>query len=369
MATQDVAFAPSTVKVTEISNYNVVTETQPQSTGVSVMFASEADTYSKIFEMAIDSVDNRPVVAENTRIIPEYIPPDLKFIASSPNNSFIVFGDNSDTVYTFKFFNQGNERQLAGWSKWQFPSQVRMYAFNNDTSYIVTYDGTNHILLHMEMLDDPATSPLSAGFGNSKFIPRLDHILYKADLTTAVSGSNTKIYFPSGAFITDAQPVFIVTSGSSANTFLRPSIQSDATGSFIEVETSLTTGDYIMGLQYRMEVALPAFYVTAENRADRVEIPMVEILYLDLYYSGRYEVQLERLGYATASIDIDIARAGLYQANSALVGEVITKSVPIFCLGSDAKATVFADDPVPSSITSYSWQGHYNRRGITKLPS
>jgi hypothetical protein len=96
---------------------------------------------------------------------------------------------------------------------------------------------------------------------------------------------------------------------------------------------------------------------------------MVEILYLDLYYSGRYEVQLERLGYATASIDIDIARAGLYQANSALVGEVITKSVPIFCLGSDAKATVFADDPVPSSITSYSWQGHYNRRGITKLPS
>lgn len=369
MATQDVAFAPSTVKVTEISNYNVVTETQPQSTGVSVMFASEADTYSKIFEMAIDSVDNRPVVAENTRIIPEYIPPDLKFIASSPNNSFIVFGDNSNTVYTFKFFNQGNERQLAGWSKWEFPSQVRMYAFNNDTSYIVTYDGTNHILLHMEMLDDPATSPLSAGFGNSKFIPRLDHILYKANLTTAVSGSNTKIYFPSGAFITGAQPVFIVTSGSSANTFLRPSIQSDATGSFIEVETSLTTGDYIMGLQYRMEVALPAFYVTTENKADRVEIPMVEILYLDLYYSGRYEIQLDRLGYATTSIDIDIARAGLYQANSALVDEVVTKSVPIFCLGSDAKATVFADDPVPSSITSYTWQGHYNRRGINKLPS
>ena len=97
-----------------------------------------------------------------------------------------------------------------------------------------------------------------------------------------------------------------------------------------------------MGLQYRMEVALPAFYVTTENRADRVEVPMVEILYLDLYYSGRYEIQLERLGYATASIDVDIARAGLYQANSALVDEVITKSVPIFCLGSDAKATATA---------------------------
>ena len=367
MATQDVAFAASTVKVTQIANYEVVTETKPQSTGVSVMFASEADTYSKIFEMAIDSVDNRPVVAENTRIIPEYIPPNLKFIAASPNNSFVVFGDNSDTVYTFKFYNQGNERQLAGWSKWQFPSQVRMYAFNNDTSYIVTYDGTNHVLLHMEMIDDPATSPISAGFGNSKFIPRIDHISYKADLTTAVNGTNTKIYFPDAAYITDAQPVVTITSGSSSSSFLRPAIQTDSTGKFVEIETELAASDYILGLQYRMEVELPAFYVTSENKADRVQIPMVEILYLDLYYSGRYQVSLDRLGYDDVTLDLDIARAGLADSNSALVDEVVTKSVPIFCLGSDVKATIYADDPVPSSITSYSWQGHYNRRGIAKL--
>ena len=43
-----------------------------------------------------------------------------------------------------------------------------------------------------------------------------------------------------------------------------------------------------MGLNYDMRVELPSFYVTQEKKADRRNIPMVENVYLDLYYSGRY---------------------------------------------------------------------------------
>ena len=113
MASQEVAFGPSTVKLTEIASYTYRSITEPQSTGVSVMFVTEADTYTKILEMAVDSVDNRPTVADNTRIIPEYIPPNLKWATNSPNNNMLFWGDNSNTVYSFKFYNVGNERQLA----------------------------------------------------------------------------------------------------------------------------------------------------------------------------------------------------------------------------------------------------------------
>ena len=44
------------------------------------MFATEADTFSKVYEMAVDSIDNRPLVSENTRIVPEYIPPGMTFV-------------------------------------------------------------------------------------------------------------------------------------------------------------------------------------------------------------------------------------------------------------------------------------------------
>jgi len=366
LASQDVAFGPSTVKLTEISSYTYRSITQPQSTGVSVMFVTEADTYSKILEMAVDSVDNRPTVADNTRIIPEYIPPDLKWATNSPNNSLLFWGDNTNTVYNFKFFNQGRERQIAGWSKWTFPTSVRMMGFDNDTAYIVCFDGTNSILLKMELLDDPGTAPISTSF-NTKFLPRLDYIHYKADLTASASGSNTKIYFPTGGFVTGATPVFIVTSGADAGHFLRPSIASDGGGSYILVPDTFTSANYVIGLQYRMSVSLPSFYVTNEGRADRIDNPVVETLRLDLYYSGRYQVEIERLGYTNWTHDVDVARAGLYLANKPALEEVVTKDVPIFCLGKDAKASVYADDPVPSAITSYSWQGHYNKRDVIQL--
>ena len=47
--------------------------------------------------------------------------------------------------------------------------------FDNDTAYIVSYDGTNSTLQKMELLDDPDTAPISTSF-NTKFLPRLDFI-------------------------------------------------------------------------------------------------------------------------------------------------------------------------------------------------
>ena len=366
MASQEVAFGPSTVKLTEIATYTYKSITEPLSTGVSVMFVTEADTYTKILEMAADSVDNRPTVSDNTRIIPEYIPPDLKWATNSPNNSMLFWGDNTNTVFSFKFFNAGNERQLAGWSKWTFPTQVRMMEFDNDTAYIVSYDGTNSTLQKMELLDDPDTAPISTSF-NTKFLPRLDFIHTKASLTTSTVGSNTKIYFPTGGYVNGTTPVFIMTSGADAGYFIRPTIQTDGGGKFILVPSSLTSVDYVIGMQYRMTVSLPAFYVATEGKADRIDNPVVELLYLDLYYSGRYEVEIEKLGYTNYTHNVDIARAGLYLANAPALEEVVTKTVPIFCLGRDAKASIYADDPVPSAITSYSWQGHYNKRDVLQL--
>ena len=363
MRSEEVAFAPATVKLTEIAAYTMRGSTQPVSTGLSIVFASEADTYSKVFEMAVDSVQNRPQIADLTQIIPEYIPPDLTWVANSPNNSIVYFGDDSSTVYVFKFFNQGNERQVAGWSKWKFPSEVRMWGADDDTNYIVTYDGTNSILLKMELLDD-STAPVNAGF--TKFLPRLDHLQKKASLTTSVSGSNTRINFSDGSYVANTQPVFIVTSGTSQATFLRPTIQGTTT-KYIEVPTTLVGFDYMIGLQYEMKITLPSFFVTQQDRADRVDIPIIENLYLDLYKSGSYDIDISKDGYADTSFEVSTFTAGQYLSNSVPLVEVDTQPVPIFCMGDQVTCSVRAEDPMPAALTSYSWQGHFNKRAIATL--
>ena len=365
ISTTEVAFGPSTVKLTEIANYNFRSNALPLNTGVSVMFATEAETYTKVFEMAVDSVDNRPQVAENTRIIPEYIPPGLTWSANSPNNSLVLFGDGSRNVYNFKFYNSGNERQIAGWGRWQFPAYVVLFGCDNDTNYVVQYDGANHCLSSMELIDDPDTAPVQTAF--SKFVPRLDNLVYKADATIVSGTIKDKVYFPAGSYITGFTPVFMASSGAEAGTFIRAAINSDASGYYIEVDKVLTSVNFVIGLEYRLRLDLPAFYVTQQNRADRIDNPIVETLYLDLYYSGRYQLEVRRLGYDNFTFDIDVARADLYGANSVPVAEVFTQQCPIYCQGKDVLVSVYADDPVPSALTSYGWQGHYNKRGISAL--
>jgi hypothetical protein len=372
LSTSEAAFGPATVKLAELSNYAYSSNVPPLETGVSVLFSTEAETFSKVYEMAVDSIDNRPLVSENTRIIPEYIPPNLTIAASSPNNSLVAYGDGSDLLWIFKFFNTGNERSLAGWSKWRMPSPVQMLAFDHDTGYFVCNNNGDTVLLKLEMLDDPRTSPISAfGF---KFTPRLDHSLFKSQVTIEADTDPKKrvIRFPVGSYVdapsgegTPATPCIILTLDDNSTLFRTPEIQEDSTGYYVVVDTEIAGTDFILGLEYMMKVELPTFFVSENKKADRRNIPMVENVYLDLYYSGRYSVTIDRTGYQPRTVDLNVTNSDIYFANSAAIDELSSKGVPVYSRGDFSKLTIRALDPLPSSITSYRWEGHYNNRGIS----
>ena len=364
LSTTETAFGPSTVTIKELSQYSYSSDIAPLETGVSVLFSTEADTFTKVYEMAVDSVDNRPVVSENTRIVPEYIPPGLTLSAASANNSLCLFGDGTETLYTFKFFNTGNERSLAGWSKWIMPSPVELVAFDHDTGYLVCRNGTSHVLLKLEMLDDPRTSPITAF--DSKFAPRLDHSLLKSQTTVAASSDPDKkiIRFPAGSYVTGKQPTVILTLDGNSTLYRSPEIESDNTGSFVTIDKDLADQEFIIGLDYDMKVKLPSFFVKEEKRADRLNIPMIENVYIDLFYSGRYSVDIERRGYDLKTVDLDTTISDIYAANSAAIDEISTQQVPVYSRGDYATLTIKASDPLPASITSYRWEGHYNNRGV-----
>ena len=134
---------------------------------------------------------------------------------------------------------------------------------------------------------------------------------------------------------------------------------------YIVVDQSISDTDFIVGLEYEMKVQLPTFFVAEDKKADRRNPPMVENVYLDLYYSGRYTVTVERTGYAPKSVDLDVTTSDIYFANNAAIDELATKGVPVYSRGDFSKLTVKALDPLPSSITSYRWEGHYSNRGIS----
>ncbi len=367
LSTSEAAFGPSTVKMSELSNYSYSSKVRPLETGVSVLFSTEADTFSKVYEMAVDSIDNRPLVSENTRIVPEYIPPGLTLSASSPNNSLVVYGNDTEALWTFKFFNTGNERSLAGWAKWIMPAPVQMVSFDHDTGYFVCNNDGKSILLKLEMLDDPRTSPISAfGF---KFAPRLDCSLLKEQTTIEDTADDKikKIRIPDGSYVDGKVANIILTVNGDSTLYRTTPVLSDSTSDYIEVDADIASGEYIVGLEYEMKIELPSFFVVSDKVPDRKNIPMVENVYIDLYYSGRYDITLSRLGYRDRSLDLEVVQSDIYIANAAALDEIASREVPVYCRGDYANLTIRATAPLPASITSYRWEGHYNNRGIATI--
>ena len=364
LSTSEIAFASSTVKLTEISNYFYKSRVLPLNSGVSISFISESQTYSKVLEMAVDSVENRPVVADITRVIPEYLPPNFEWGEVMPNNNMLLYGDKTEDVYVFKFFNNGEERQLAGWTRWTYPAECHLFATEDDLCHIILYDGNQHILCTSKLIDDPDDAPLDVGF--SKFTPRIDALINSDQLTvTPETTTTSKVSVPEAMRLSPGLTYnLVVVSGDFKGTFIRPTLEEDNT--FI-VQNSLLEAEYVIGIEYEGKVTLPAIFMAREGRADRVNIPQVTFLYLDLYYSGRYQVDVDKLGYGTSGFSIEQTPANVYDANVTPISEINTITVPIFSRGDIVKTTITAPDPFPSSITGYSWEGSYNNRGISAI--
>ena len=91
---------------------------------------------------------------------------------------------------------------------------------------------------------------------------------------------------------------------------------------------------------------------------------MAENLYIDLYYSGRYQAVVKKTGYLDRTVDLDTPIADLYLANDAAIDFFSTRAIPLYSRGDLVSVSITASDPLPASFTSYSWEGHYSTRGI-----
>jgi hypothetical protein len=368
------AFSAATAEINSVSNYNQSPRIAPVDTGPSIVFLEESDSSTQVFEMLVgDSVGSKPAVVELTRIIPSYIPADVKElkVSSSATTFAMVTYREPDAIYLFRFFNDGNERRMASWFKWVVSGPVEMIEFDHDRLFVVTKQNSNYVLSHVELLTETAAG---AVFFDGAYVDlRLDLLDYNPTKVYFAGTDTTHICFKDGFNDSILQPVLVSLDPLSPGTVQELSIQTDLTQPvgqryFVEVDGDQTASRFALGYKYVASATLPAFYVIGgEGKKDTLNVPMVNRMSIDSYNSGPYTVTVKADGRDPYTVSLPQIIGNLYPTNTVPMLRNAQNKVPVMAKGTQVEVSLIADSPFPTSITSLTWEGTYNNRGVKSV--
>jgi len=378
--TESEQFSPKTAQLKKLSSYEATADFAPVDTGTAVMFASNASSFSKVFELMITGGETPPKVIEQTRVIPEYIPNDINRITNSAQAGVVTFGKlGSNTLYHYKYFDGGNQREQSSWFSWELQGTLVHQLYSTGNFYSVTKQGSDFVLQRYELIVDADNNrSYSIGEGTvgspTTISRRFEACLDNMVVHTANGGSGTttgtSVAYSGGVGGNSVVTLPYTIQGGTANLQLveladgnvrTPDSVSGATATFNSCD--LRAIKFAAGYKYTCEVGLPTYYLSKERGQYDVEADLrIHRLNFDLGVSGPLEFHItspQRDTYIHEESGIIADLTALNKVPSDLYKNI---SVPVYKKNIKYDCTVKIPDPFSATIVSASWDGSYNTK-------
>tara|TARA_Y100000004_G_scaffold96129_1_gene107729 strand:+ start:268 stop:2901 length:2634 start_codon:yes stop_codon:yes gene_type:complete len=281
---------PATATIRTLSNYRIDKSIKPVDVGTNINFVSKTPGYSRVFSMVTRGEQNNPLIVDSSRVVKEWISPDIDNMISSPQNSMIaLFGQSLNEVFIYRYFNDGEKNLMDAWTSWLMPGNVQFLAINSDDMYAVTKQANQFTILKTALSQSPEQAIIVNNEGE-KVNPSID--LYKNIASSAVvydaTNNRTKCYIPYND-VSSLTPIIVIKGDTSGGTFvesgftLTPERGSDTNGPnspstetfFIIPNKNLTAsgedalnvaGDVIVGYKYNFDVTMPKIYYRPDGK-------------------------------------------------------------------------------------------------------
>jgi len=264
---------PQLATIRTISNFEMDNKVDPVDVGTQINFISKTPGYTRCFSMVTRGQQENPQVLDLSRVVKEWISPNIDQLISSPQNSMIAMGEqNSNELYIFRYYNDGKENLMQAWVEWQMPGTTQFITIDSDDMYAVTKQGNQFVLSKAALSQSPEQAIIVNNKGQ-KVNPSMD--LYAAAASVVFDSVNnlSKCYLPYND-VNELSPVLIIKGNTSTGTFVEsgftitPERASDSTGPYLIVpEKNLTSlaNDVIVGFKYNFDVHLPTTYFRPEK--------------------------------------------------------------------------------------------------------
>ena len=378
--TESEQFSPKTAQLKKLSSYESTADFEPVDTGTAIMFASNASSFSKVFELIITGGETPPKVIEQTRVVPEYIPRDINRITNSAQAGVVTFGKiGSNTLYHYKYFDGGQQREQSSWFSWELQGTLVHQLYSTGNFYSVTKQGSEFVLQRYELIvDADSNRAYSIGDGTvglpTNIARRFEACLDNMVIHTSGAGTGTttgvSVAYSGGVGGNSVVTLPYTIQGGTANLQLveladgnvrTPNSVSGATATFNSCD--LRTIKFACGYKYTSEIGLPTYYLSKERGQYDVEADLrIHRMNFDLGVSGPLEFHItspQRDSYIHEETGIIADLSSLNKVPSQLYKNI---KVPIYKKNTKYDCTVKIPDPFSATLVSASWDGSYNSK-------
>jgi hypothetical protein len=266
---------PSLTTIRTISNYEVDRTIDPVDVGTNINFISKTPGYSRVFGMVTRGQQENPQVLDISRVVKEWISPNIESMIASPQNSLIAMsGQSLNEVYLFRYYNDGEKNLMESWVSWLMPGTVQFLATNTDDMYAVTKQGNQFTISKAALSQSPEQAIIVNNQGQ-RVNPCVDLYATANSVVYDSATKTTKCYLPYND-VSSLTPIIVIKGTTQAGSFVEsgftvtPERGSDGTGPFFSItnkDLSSVASDVVVGFKYNFDVELPRTYF----RPQRVE--------------------------------------------------------------------------------------------------
>ena len=279
------------------------------------------------------------------------------------------------TVYQFRFSQQGDQRAVSTWYKWDLTGTLLDQFFDASTYYAVVANGTEVTIQSFDLtqaseegyltLPTGEKTDVCLDFWNVNPYREYDPDDDDSDITRVylpyeeVSGGTLAVVVL-GGYIDDD----ITVTSASVGAVLYPTVVDDAGGDYVDIEGDYRGLNMIIGYIYNMNVELPKFFLTQSDgrtaQSDFTSDLIVHRIKVSTGLSGPVKYQIDITGRPEWSNTIEAVYPNEYELNNVNLSAEAIHNIPIYQRNENLSIKIIGDTPMPVSLLSLNWEGRYS---------
>jgi len=376
LSTDSDILSPTTSKINELSSYECDPSVEAVTLGTTMAFVSKTPLYTRLYELFDINTTSPPQMYEQTKIVPELIPATIDSMIASPALGIISLAtSNSDTVYQYRFYQQGDKRSATTWYKWTLTGDFLDQFFDVSTYYATVTDGTNVYVQSYDLTQASEEGYLTLPSGEKTDVC-LDLWTinpYREYDPDSAGDDITRVYLPydevSGSTISVVLLGRYIGAGdaltsASVGAVLYPTIEGTAGNHYVDITGDYRGRDLIIGYIYNMEVSMPKFFLTQSDgqmsSSDFTSDLIIHRVKVSTGLSGPVKYQITITGRPEWSNTVEAVSPYQYDLNNVNMSSDAVHTVPIYQRNENLSFKIIGDTPLPVSLLSLNWEGRYN---------